>query len=51
MSAKQLVHLNDPFPYKDYRYDQDRAGYQQTDLMRGTTGSSLQITFIINHLH
>ena len=30
MSAEQLVHLNDPFPYKDYRYDQDRAGHQQT---------------------
>ena len=29
MSAEQLVHLNDPFPYKDYRYDQDRTGHQQ----------------------
>ena len=30
MSAGQQVHINDPFPYKGYRYDQDRAGYQQT---------------------
>ena len=28
--AGQQVHINDPFPYKDYRYDQDRAGHQQT---------------------
>ena len=27
--AGQQVHLNDPFPYKDYSYDQDRAGHQQ----------------------
>ena len=30
ISAGQQVHINDPFPYKDYRYDQDRAGHQQT---------------------
>ena len=30
MSAGQQVHLNDPFPYRDYRYDQDKTGHQQT---------------------
>ena len=30
VSAGQQVHISDPFPYKDYRYDQDRAERQQT---------------------
>ena len=30
ISARQQVHINDSFPYKDYRHDQDRAGHQQT---------------------
>ena len=30
--AGQQVQVNNPFPYKDYRYDQERAGHQQTRL-------------------
>ena len=26
----QQVHANGIFPFKDYRYDEDRAGHQQT---------------------
>ena len=29
ISAGQQVHPNDPFPYKEYRYDQNRTGHQQ----------------------
>ena len=28
--ARPQVQVNDPFPYKDYRYDQDRSEHQQT---------------------
>ena len=29
-SAGQQVHTNNTFPYRDYRYDQNEAGHQQT---------------------
>ena len=30
MPTGQQIHTNNPFPYRDYRYDQNGAGHQQT---------------------